>query len=62
MELALKWKGYGFSIIILTGKAESTPECKEERMVQSHSAQEHREAAERDHLLACGSRYVGPIR
>ena len=62
MELALRWKGYGFRIRILTGKAESTAEPKEERMIQSHSARERREAAERDYLLACGSRYVGPIR
>jgi len=62
MEVALKWKGYGFSIRILTGKAESTAQPKEERMVQSHSAQERREAAERDYLLASGSRYVAPMR
>lgn len=62
MELALKWKGYRFSIRILTGKAENAAEPEEERVVQSHSAQECREQAERQHLLASGSRYVAPMR
>lgn len=62
MELALKWKGYGISIRILSGKAESTAEPEEERLVQSHWAQECREQAERQHLLASGSRHVAPMR
>jgi hypothetical protein len=62
MEVALKWKGYGISIRILGKEAENAAEPEEERVVQSHSAQECREKAERQHLLASGSRYVAPMR
>ncbi|TKJ29492.1 MAG: hypothetical protein CEE40_08305 [Chloroflexi bacterium B3_Chlor] len=62
MELALKWRGYGISIRILRKGAESTAEPAVERMAEPHTAQERREEAERQHLLASGSRYVGPIR
>jgi len=62
MELALKWRGYGISIRILRKEAKKAAEATEDRMVQSHSAQECREQAERLHLLASGSRYVAPMR
>lgn len=62
MELALKWRGYGISIRILRKGADSTAEPAVERMVQSHSAQERRQEAERQYLLASGSRYVAPMR
>lgn len=62
MELALKWRGYGISIRILRKEAKKAAEPAEERMVQSHSAQECPEQAERLHLLASGSRYVAPMR
>jgi len=62
MELALKWRGYGISIRILRKEAKKAAEPTEDRMVQSHSAQECREQAGRLHLLASGSRYVAPMR
>lgn len=62
MELALKWRGYGISIRILRKEAKKAAEPTEERMIQSHSAQERRDEADREYLLASGSRYVAPMR
>jgi hypothetical protein len=63
MELAWQWRGYGISIRVLRREAENrAAEPAKEPMVQSHSAQERREEADRGQLLASGSRYIGPIR
>ena len=63
MEVALKWKGYGISIRILSGKAASRAKfAQPERIVEPRSAHDCSQQAHRDHLLASGSRYVGPIR
>lgn len=60
MELA--WRGYGISIQILTTQAEDTPDPTGEETSQPASAQQRAEEVEKRHLLASGSRYVGPAR
>ncbi|HUW95774.1 MAG TPA: hypothetical protein VMW58_08295 [Anaerolineae bacterium] len=63
MELAWQWREYGINITILRKKAQSRTKRAEaehtmERIVTSPGA----EKAHTEHLLASGSRYVGPVR
>ncbi len=63
MELAWKWRGYAISIKVLSRRGESGAEPgKENEIVESASTHNCAEEAHREHLMASGSRYVGPIR
>ena len=63
MELAWKWRGYAITIKVLSRRGESRAEPdKENEIVESAATHNSAEEAHREHLMASGSRYVGPIR
>lgn len=63
MELAWQWRGYGISIKLLREKARTSPKPdRTEENIEPAVPTSGSEKAYRDHLMASGSRYVGPIR
>jgi len=63
MELAWQWRGYGISIRFLRENARSGSKSdKAEETVEHVISATVSDKAHRDHLMASGSRYVGPIR
>ena len=63
MELAWQWRGYGISVRLLREHAQSRDKHhKAEESVEPVASASVPDKAHRDHLLASGSRYVGPIR
>lgn len=63
MELAWQWRGYGISIRLLRENARKRSDSdKAEESVEPVVSASVPDKAHRDHLLASGSRYVGPIR
>jgi hypothetical protein len=63
MELAWKWRDYAFSIKVLRRRGESRAEPrKENEIVESAAIHNSEDEVHREHLMASGSRYVGPMR
>ena len=63
MELAWQWRGYGISIKLLRERAQGgEKQHKAEESVDTAVLASVQDRANRDHLLASGSRYVGPMR
>lgn len=63
MELAWQWREYGINITILRKKAQSRAKRADaEHTMERIVASPDSEKAHTEHLLASGSRYVGPVR
>jgi hypothetical protein len=63
MELAWQWREYGVNITILRKKAPSKSKRAEaEQTIERIVANPGAEKAHTEHVLASGSRYVGPVR
>ena len=63
MELAWQWRGYGISIKLLRESARRRSESdRVEESVERAVSASVPHKAHQDHLMASGSRYVGPIR
>lgn len=62
MELAWKWKGYGISVSLVKGEADQRTTSVADEASVAQGLRQPEDQATRDHLLASGSRYVGPVR
>jgi hypothetical protein len=63
MELAWQWRGYGISIRVMRDRVRTRnqrPKAYDGHVPEATS--DGARNARRQHLLASGSRYIGPIR